>query len=115
MGLFQKHQLAKSLIAGAWLGLVTSAFAQSAPASPESSAGSATPPLVGEAPEEAARLDVLFAKLRQPGREDWEKIEEEIGRIWAHSGSQTADLLLERGQAAIEREDYVRRWSISPR
>jgi tetratricopeptide (TPR) repeat protein len=62
---------------------------------------------VPEAPaERAERLDTLFAELKQPGREDWERIEGEITRIWSRSGSPAMDLLLRRGNEALEAEDY---------
>ena len=54
----------------------------------------------------AAKLDALFAELAQPGREDWEKIEGEITRIWSQSGSPAMDLLLSRGNEALQAEDY---------
>jgi tetratricopeptide (TPR) repeat protein len=54
------------------------------------------------AADEAARLDRLFAQLAEPGRDDWKKIEAEIQRIWSHSGSPAMDLLLRRGNEAIE-------------
>lgn len=56
--------------------------------------------------DRAERLDTLFAELKQPGREDWEKVEDEIGRLWSRSGSPAMDLLLRRGGEAIETEDY---------
>ena len=58
------------------------------------------------APEDAAKLDALFAELAEPGREDWERIEGEITRIWSRSGSDAMDLLLRRGNEALEAEDY---------
>jgi tetratricopeptide (TPR) repeat protein len=58
------------------------------------------------ATDDAARLDQLFAELKQPGREDWERIEGEITKIWTHSGSASMDLLLGRGNAALEAEEY---------
>jgi tetratricopeptide (TPR) repeat protein len=54
----------------------------------------------------AARIDELFAELKQPGRDDWERIEGEITALWAESGSPAMDLLLARGNAALEAEDY---------
>jgi tetratricopeptide (TPR) repeat protein len=86
MGGFQKHQLAVVLAAGLWL-------ASGAPA-------------VAQAPDQAAKIDELFAELKEPGREDWEQIEGEINRIWSQSGSPAMDLLLSRGNAALEAEDY---------
>jgi tetratricopeptide (TPR) repeat protein len=52
------------------------------------------------------RLDTLFAELAEPGRDDWERIEGEITRIWSRSGSSAMDLLLRRGNEALEAEDY---------
>ena len=66
-------------------------------------------------PEDEARLDTLFAELAEPGREDWERIESDITRIWSRSGSPAMDLLLSRGNAAMEAEDLPdRASSISP-
>jgi tetratricopeptide (TPR) repeat protein len=55
----------------------------------------------------AARLDALFAELAEPGREDWERIEGEINQIWSRSGSPAMDLLQQRGNEALEAEDYT--------
>lgn len=52
------------------------------------------------------RLDTLLADLAEPGRQDWEKLEAEIGKIWSHSGSAAMDLLLARGNKAMADEDY---------
>jgi tetratricopeptide (TPR) repeat protein len=52
------------------------------------------------------KLDTLFAELKEPGRADWEKIEGQIGEIWSRSGSPSMDLLLARGNKALEAEDY---------
>lgn len=57
-------------------------------------------------PEDSAELDTLFTQLAEPGRQDWERIELEIARIWSHSGSESMDLLLRRGNEALEAEDY---------
>jgi tetratricopeptide (TPR) repeat protein len=66
------------------------------------------PPAVEpEAPEsDAARLDALFVELAEPGRDDWERVENEIVGIWSKSGSPAMDLLLRRGNEALEAEDY---------
>lgn len=55
---------------------------------------------------DAAKLDALFAELAEPGRDDWEKIESEINRLWSRSGSPSMDLLLRRGNDALAEEDY---------
>lgn len=86
MAAFQKRQLAIVLTFGLWL-----------------ASGAPTP---AQAPEQAERLDELFSELAEPGRDDWERIEGEISQIWSHSGSPAMDLLLARGNAALEAEDY---------
>ena len=50
----------------------------------------------------AEKLDALFAALREAGPEEYEPIEKEIGRIWSRSGSDSMDLLLQRGRAAMQ-------------
>ena len=65
------------------------------------------PPPEAAEPSDAARLDELFAELAEPGRDDWERIEGEIIRIWSQSGSPAMDLLLRRGNEALEAEDYA--------
>jgi tetratricopeptide (TPR) repeat protein len=57
-------------------------------------------------PVEPETLDSFFAELAEPGREDWQRIEADIVRIWSRSGSDAMDLLLERGNAALAAEDY---------
>ena len=52
------------------------------------------------------RLDPLFSQLREVDVEDFYEIEREIIEIWVHSGSASMDLLLERGQIAMEEQDY---------
>ncbi len=86
MGGFQKSQLVAAVAAGLWL--------------------AAVPPLSAETPEATKQLNDLFAELAQPGRQDWEQVENEIGRIWSQSGSPSMDLLLKRGNDAIAAEDY---------
>lgn len=79
-----------------------------APELPGIGAAAAPGPAIPEASaEREARLDTLFAELKEPDREDWEKIEDEIGRLWSRSGSPAMDLLLRRGSEAIETEDYA--------
>jgi tetratricopeptide (TPR) repeat protein len=85
---FRKVQLAIAAAAALWLAPGPPGFAQS------------------QDPDQAARLDELFAELAQPKREDWERIEGEITRIWSSSGSPAMDLLLSRGNEALKAEDY---------
>ncbi len=55
---------------------------------------------------DAERLDSLFAELAEPGRADWQSIENDIAHIWAKSGSPAMDLLLARGAEANAAQDY---------
>ena len=105
---FQKHQLAGLLAAGLWMVAGQPALPQTGPAAepeigiPPEAETPATRPA-----DQAAKLDELFAELKEPGRDDWERIEAEISRIWSQSGSPAMDLLLSRGNAALEAEDYL--------
>jgi tetratricopeptide (TPR) repeat protein len=92
---FQKRRLAVVLALGAALAPLASA-AQQSDAPPEAAAPA----------DDAARLDALFAELAEPGRDDYERIEGEIIRIWSQSGSPAMDLLLERGNEALEAQDF---------
>jgi len=50
-------------------------------------------------------LETLYERLRDPETRNWEAVEEDIWEIWAQSGSETVDLLLRRGQHAMEQDD----------
>ena len=82
---FRKHQLAIAVAAGLAL---------------------AAGPAPGQHRPQSQQLDALFAELSEPGRDDWERIEGEITRIWSRSGSASMDLLLRRGNEALEAEEY---------
>jgi tetratricopeptide (TPR) repeat protein len=86
MGRFRKLQLAA----------IATAALSTAPAAPT----------LAEDQQDARRLDELFTELGEPGREDWERVEGEITRIWSSSGSPAMDLLLSRGNEALQAEDY---------
>ncbi len=62
------------------------------------------PPLLAEAGGEA---DALLDELSRAGADEWKPIEERIRDAWARSGSAAMDLLLRRGQEAIEAGDYA--------
>jgi tetratricopeptide (TPR) repeat protein len=94
---FRKRQLAGLVAVAAWL-VPTISPAQA----PQEVVA---PPAA--TPDPAARLDGLFTELAEPGREDWERIEGEITTIWSRSGSPAMDLLLQRGNEALEAEDYA--------
>lgn len=106
---FQKRQLAVVLAVATAL---ATAFAPLGAAAQEPPVPAPVPaPAIDAVPEPAApadpaeRLDGLFAELAEPGRDDWERIENEIVGIWSKSGSPAMDLLLRRGQEALEAED----------
>ena len=56
--------------------------------------------------EDAAKLDDLFTALKSANEVDAPVIEADIWRIWSRSGSASMDLLLERGEKAVEQGDY---------
>ncbi|MEO1561904.1 MAG: tetratricopeptide repeat protein [Pseudomonadota bacterium] len=47
-------------------------------------------------------LDDLMTELRDPELQDWESVERQIWDNWYSSGSDAIDLLLRRGQDALE-------------
>ncbi len=51
-------------------------------------------------------LEELMADLADPSTENWEQIERQIIKEWSKSGSAAMDLLLQRGQKALEEEDW---------
>ncbi|MCB2116050.1 MAG: hypothetical protein KDE00_07025 [Rhodobacteraceae bacterium] len=52
-----------------------------------------------------ATLEALFAELADPDNPDWSRAESDILRAWSKSGSPSMDLLLKRGQEALEAGD----------
>ncbi len=50
-------------------------------------------------------LDLLFDQLAAEDNENWEETESQIWREWSRSGSDSLDLLLERGRNAIAAGD----------
>jgi tetratricopeptide (TPR) repeat protein len=55
--------------------------------------------------ERQAEVDALLAELAQPELPTWQAVESKIFSVWEKSGSDTVDLLLQRGQEAIEAEE----------
>lgn len=55
---------------------------------------------------QSQRLDELFAQLQEPGQASVAQIEAEIWSEWSKSGSAAMDLLLQRGRAAMEAQDW---------
>ncbi|TRW96885.1 tetratricopeptide repeat protein [Paracoccus sp. M683] len=55
----------------------------------------------------AADLDRMFADLAQPEGEGWRIAESDILREWSKSGSAAMDLLLKRGEDALDQGDAI--------
>ncbi|MEM9049091.1 MAG: tetratricopeptide repeat protein [Pseudomonadota bacterium] len=98
----------RAAVASAYIGLFGSAaaFGQAIdpgvePMSPEQEAQSALPEAPTERPSPEEELAVLLDALRDPDAENPMAMEERIVALWSRSGSATADLLLERGRAAM--------------
>lgn len=51
-------------------------------------------------------MGALFADLGDPDNRDWQAAERAIVDQWSRSGSSSMDFLLQRGQDAIEEEDW---------
>lgn len=81
-----------------------------APESQDAGASSSQAPAPDVSTEEgrARRLDQLFADLPRVDDSQAAKMESEIQRLWARSGSDTMDLLLTRGRIALERDEVVK-------
>ena len=56
---------------------------------------------------EPLTLDDAFARLAQPEGEGWRIAESDILREWSKSGSPAMDLLLKRGEEALDQGDAV--------
>lgn len=54
---------------------------------------------------EDAALDAEFRDLANPDFAGWERTEADIRRAWSHSGSAAMDLLLKRGEDALDSGD----------
>jgi len=51
-------------------------------------------------------IEQLLAELANPETRNWQTIERQIRREWSKSGSASMALLLQRGEDALETEDY---------
>lgn len=56
---------------------------------------------------DSARLEELFGQLQEAERTDYDVVEAEIWNEWSKSGSSAMDLLLIRGRAAMEAQDWT--------
>ena len=77
--------------------------AQPAPAQPQKPAATPARPTAPATGQEAARLLERLAKAESAG--EARRIERQIQDLWSHSGSATADLLLERSAKLLEEEE----------
>ncbi len=59
----------------------------------------------GRAQEGGADMEALFAELADPANPNWERAQNQIMHEWSRSGSPAFDLLLSRGERAIEEGD----------
>jgi tetratricopeptide (TPR) repeat protein len=51
-------------------------------------------------------IEALLADLADPETENWQSVERQIRTEWSKSGSAAMDLLLQRGEKALEAEDF---------
>lgn len=65
-------------------------------------------PAALSAQDRQGQLDALFAQLLTADDSNWKALEDEIWALWARSGSASMDLLLKRGQDALEAGDLNR-------
>jgi len=61
-----------------------------------------TPAAPAQVREDPVDVGALLDQLAEPGQQGWRRIERQILREWARSGSATADYLFQRGQAALQ-------------
>ncbi|MFC7703322.1 tetratricopeptide repeat protein [Plastorhodobacter daqingensis] len=59
----------------------------------------------GPAPAQADRVEELYEQLQREDQPGWQRIERALIAEWSKSGSAAADLLLQRGRAALSRND----------
>ncbi|MEM8632416.1 MAG: tetratricopeptide repeat protein [Pseudomonadota bacterium] len=52
------------------------------------------------------RLEELYQRLQAPELPEWEAVEQEIWSEWSKSGSDSMDVLLDRGREAMEEGDW---------
>ena len=62
-------------------------------------------PLSGLAAQNV-ELDNLFTELQSSDEDVWQQSENRIEKIWSHSGSDSMDLLLERGRSSMKSGDF---------
>ncbi|MFD1883078.1 tetratricopeptide repeat protein [Paracoccus pacificus] len=83
------------------------------PAQDPQSDGATTDALTPDQAEPAqplakADMDKLFAELADPNNDNWKRAESDILREWSKSGSPAMDLLMKKGEAALDEGDVPR-------
>ncbi|WP_232830509.1 tetratricopeptide repeat protein [Oceanicella sp. SM1341] len=68
--------------------------------------GPVTEPVEQSRPNHDEELAILLDRLSDPDAPAPERIEQRVIELWSDSGSDTANLLLRRGQDALNAEDY---------
>lgn len=56
---------------------------------------------------EPLSLEEMMAQLSDPDTQNWQQLERQIRREWSRSGSTSMDYLLQRGEKALEEEDFT--------
>jgi len=62
-------------------------------------------PLLGQSGE-PVDVDTLLEELANPETSNWQAVERRIRAEWSKSGSAAMDLLLQRGEKALEAQDF---------
>lgn len=62
--------------------------------------------IAGPALAQSADVDTLLEQLANPETQNWEQVERQIRTEWSRSGSASMDLLYQRGEAALDAEEY---------
>ena len=53
-------------------------------------------------------VEALLLELADPATENWQAVERKIRNEWSRSGSAAMDLLYQRGEKALEDQDYTK-------
>jgi tetratricopeptide (TPR) repeat protein len=63
-------------------------------------------PVMAQPVDLSADLDLLLEELANPETQNWQQVERQIRNEWSKSGSTAMDLLLQRGEKALEAKEY---------
>lgn len=62
--------------------------------------------LSGSALAQEVDIEALLSQLADPTTENWQQVERQLRTEWSRSGSVSMDYLLQRGQKALDDEDF---------